>query len=116
LIIAMLAAGARSPSLAAKGLKPQLCSSPLPGVLAQDDETDENEVPNDQIEKYVSVYKAMQRDHSITIDQAAAAQGLTIGQFRQLENRVERDDAALEQARDELQAAARGSPASNPSR
>jgi hypothetical protein len=31
-------------------------------------------------------------------------------QFRQLENRVQRDDAAMQQARDELQAAAQGSP------
>jgi len=81
----------------------------LPPVLSQNDNDDENEVSSDDIKKYVSVYKAMQRNRSLTVDQAAAAQGLTLGQFRQLENRVQRDDAALQQARDELQAAARGS-------
>jgi hypothetical protein len=79
-------------------------------VTAQDEDNDENEVSTDEVEKYVSVYKAMQRNRSLTVNQAASAQGLTLEQFRQLENRVQRDDAALEQARDELQAAARASP------
>jgi len=81
----------------------------------QNDDSDASEVSTGDIEKYVSVYKAMQRNRSLTVDQAAAAQGLTTEQFRQLENRVERDDAALQQARDELQAAAQGSPAPRPS-
>lgn len=80
----------------------------LPEIV-QNDETDQNEVSTDEIQKYVSVYKAMQRNRSLTVDQAAAAQGLTTKQFRELENRVQRDDAALQQARDELQAAAKAS-------
>jgi len=79
-------------------------------VFAQNGDSGENEVSTNDVEKYVSVYKAMQRNRSLTIDQAAAAQGMTTMQFRQLEDRVQRDDAALQQARDELQAAARGSP------
>ena len=79
-------------------------------ILGQNDVADENEVSTDDVEKYVSVYKAMQRNRSLTVNQATAAQGLTIEQFRQLENRVQHDDAALQQARDELQAAAQGSP------
>jgi hypothetical protein len=75
-------------------------------TLGQNDEDEQSEVSTDQIEKYVSVYKAMQRNRSLTVDQAAAQQGLTLQQFRELENRVQRDDAALQQARDELQAAA----------
>jgi hypothetical protein len=88
----------------------QLRTSRLPPVVGQNEDADENEVSTDEVEKYVSVYKAMQRNRSLTVDQAAAAQGLTIEQFRQLENRVQRDDAALQQARDELQAAAQRSP------
>jgi hypothetical protein len=88
--------------------------SRLPPMLSQDDDDDdETEVSANEIEKYVSVYKAMQRNRSLTVEQAAAAQGLTLEQFRQLENRVQRDDAALQQARDELQAAAQGSPTPN---
>lgn len=75
-------------------------------VIAQDADTDEREVSTDEVEKYVSVYKAMQHNRNMTVDQAAAAQGLSTKQFRELENRVQRDDAALQQARDELQAAA----------
>jgi hypothetical protein len=81
-------------------------------VLGQKTDADENEVSTEEVEKYVSVYKAMQRNRSLTVDQAAAAKGLTLEQFRHLEDRVQRDDAALQQARDELQAAARSSPAS----
>ena len=80
-------------------------------MFAQNGEADENEVSTGEVEKYVSVYKAMQRNRSMTVDQAAAAQGLSTKQFRELENRVQRDDAALQQARDELQAAAQASPA-----
>jgi hypothetical protein len=78
-----------------------------PQLLVQNRDADQNEISTDQIEKYVSVYKAMQRNRSLTVDQAAAQQGLTVEQFRDLENRVQRDDAALQQARDELQAAAK---------
>jgi hypothetical protein len=81
----------------------------MPPIIGQNVGADENEVSTDEVEKYVSVYKAMQRNRSLTVNQATAAQGLTIQQFRQLENRVQRDDAALQQARDELQAAAQGS-------
>jgi hypothetical protein len=92
---------------------PRRSTNALVQVIGQDDESDENEVSTDDIEKYVSVYKAMQRKRTLTVDQAAAAQGLTTEQFRQLENRIERDDAALQQARDELEAAAKASPAAN---
>jgi hypothetical protein len=76
-------------------------------LIAQDDnDSDEIEVSPGDIERYVAVYKAMQRDRTLTVDQAATQNGLTLQTFRDLESRVERDDAALERARDELQAAA----------
>jgi HAMP domain-containing protein len=82
--------------------------------LAQnDDQGDDAEVPTAQVEKYVAVYKAMQRNRNLTIEKAAASQGMTVRQFRELENRVQRDDAALQHARDELQAAAARAPASS---
>ncbi len=86
-------------------------------LIAQDDnDSDEIEVPPGDIEKYVAVYKAMQRDRTLTVDQAATQNGLTLQTFRDLESRVERDDAALQRARDELQAAAvQASPLGQPS-
>ena len=57
----------------------------------------------------------MQRDRTLTVDQAATQNGLTLQAFRDLKSRVERDDAALQRARDELQAAAvQASPAGRP--
>jgi hypothetical protein len=49
-------------------------------------------VSSGEIKKYVAVYIAMQRNHSLTIEQAAAAQGLTVAAFRELEQRIERDE------------------------
>jgi hypothetical protein len=91
---------------------------PIPSVranpprLAQNDEGDTSEVAPGQVEKYVAVYRAMQRDHGLTVEQAALQQGLTLQAFRQLENRIERDEAAREQARRQLQAAAANESAS----
>jgi hypothetical protein len=53
----------------------------------------------EQIEKYVAVYRAMQRNHNLTIEQAAAAQGLTVAAFRELEQRIENDELARDHAR-----------------
>jgi hypothetical protein len=57
-----------------------------------------------QIEKYVAVYRAMQRDHNLTIEKAVAAQGLTVHDFRDLESRIESDDLARDDARNALAA------------
>lgn len=87
-----------------------IANSP-PLLIGQDDSgSDEGEVPPQDVKKYVDVYKAMQRNHSLTVEQAAASQGMTLQAFRDLENRVQRDDSALQHARDELQAAAHKEP------
>ncbi len=79
--------------------------------LAQDEgEENEAEVPPAEVEKYIEVYKAMQRNHSLTVEQAAAAQGLTLKAFRDIEGRIERNDSLREQVRDALKAAAKASP------
>jgi hypothetical protein len=44
----------------------------------------------------------MQRDHNLTVEQAAAAQGLTVAAFRELEQRIEHNEVARDQARQAL--------------
>ena len=80
-------------------------------MLAQDqddddtgDSTADKGASPDEIQKYVAVYRAMQRNHSMTIEQAAASQGLTVGAFRDLERRIESDDLARDDARRALAA------------
>jgi len=83
-------------------------------VVAQADEktqTDE-QVSSDEIKKYVAVYIAMQRNHSLTVEQAAAAQGLTVAAFRQLEQRIEHDEIARDKARQALVKGAQQTPPS----
>jgi len=89
-------------------------------MLAQDDDdsgdvTADKGASPDQIERYVAVYRAMQRNHSMTVDQAAASQGLSVGAFRDLERRIESDDLARDDARRALAApAGSATPTSTP--
>jgi hypothetical protein len=79
-------------------------------TLAQDnsdgDTTAEKGASPEQIEKYVAVYRAMQRNHSMTVEQAAAAQGMTVSAFRQLEQSISSDDLSRDAARRALAAPA----------
>jgi hypothetical protein len=73
-----------------------------PGAAGQDDK----DVPTSQVDKYISVYESMQKDHNLTVDQATSKQGLTVAQFRALENKIEADDALRERVRKALRHAA----------
>ena len=103
----------RAPILAAASSWPPIATTRSGSfTIAQDDSGwDESEVSPDQVDKYVAVYKAMNRDRRLTVEQAAASQGMTVQAFRELENRIQRDDSALQHARDELQRAALSSTA-----
>jgi hypothetical protein len=111
-LLAVLSGFAFIPHAAMGACSPNRIAAP---ILAQDEDAgDENEVPPAEIDKYIEVYKATQRDHSLTVEQAAAQQGLTLEAFRQLENKIEQDDSAREHVRDALQAAATKSPSPTP--
>ncbi len=68
---------------------------------------DDTDVPPKQMEKYIAAYIAMQKDRSLTAEQAASRQGLTLKQFRAIEERVERNDQLRERVRDALSEAAK---------
>jgi hypothetical protein len=70
------------------------------------DEDDDKDVPPVQVDKYVSVYRSMQKDHGLTVEQAASKQGMTVTQFRSLEDKIERDDTLRERVRTALRKAA----------
>lgn len=72
-------------------------------MMAQDDDDSANdEVPPDQVDKYVAVYQAMQHDRALTVDQATAQQHLTVEQFRGIEAKIERDGVLRERVRRDL--------------
>jgi hypothetical protein len=83
---------------------------PVPAFVQNSHTGDDTEIPSAQVEKYVAVYKDMQRNHSLTVEKAAAKEGLSIGEFRRLEQKIERDNSARERVRTELQAAAAETP------
>lgn len=71
--------------------------------VAQDEANeDDKDVPTSQVDKYINVYQAMQKDHGLTVEQAASKQGLTVAQFRDLEGKIERNDTLRERVRKAL--------------
>jgi hypothetical protein len=79
--------------------------------LVQDEGVgDETDVPPQDVDKYIKVYQAMQHNRNLTVEQAAAAQGLSVSAFRSLEDRIERNDALREHVRDALKPQASPSP------
>jgi len=88
---------------------PRLAAEPTAAPVAQDDSNDEDDdkdVATSQVDKYISVYEAMQKDHSLTVEEAASKQGLTVAEFRSLENKIENDDTLRERVRKALRHAA----------
>jgi hypothetical protein len=103
--VRLLAAPGRLQTLPAWNINQQnLASQDLTQQnLTQDDEDSETpEVPPAQVEQYVKVYQSMQQNRSLTVDQAAAAQHLTVDQFRDIETRIEKDGVLRERVRREL--------------
>jgi hypothetical protein len=86
-------------------------------VLAQDDDDngDEEPIPTDQVDKYIAVYSAMQKNHSLSVEQAASKQGLSVDDFRSLEDKIERNPVVHQRVLDALKASATGKPASSTS-
>lgn len=86
-------------------------SIPAAVQLVQDEGGgDETDVPPQDVDKYIKVYQAMQHNRSLTVEQAAGAQGLSVSAFRSLEDRIERNDALREHVRDALKPQAAPSP------
>ena len=81
----------------------QLAAEPATAP-APPEETDEDDkdVPTSQVDKYISVYESMQKDHNLTVEQATSKQGLTVAQFRSIEGKIERDDTLRERVRKAL--------------
>jgi hypothetical protein len=82
----------------------ELSNSPLSGLQfsQDDDDSDSQEVAPAQVEKYVKVYQAMQRDRTLTVEQATAQQHLSVQEFRDIEGKIERDGVLRERVRREL--------------
>ena len=73
-----------------------------PAPPSETDEEDDKDVPTSQVDKYISVYESMQKDHNLTVEQATSKQGLTVAQFREIEGKIERDDTLRERVRKAL--------------
>lgn len=68
----------------------------------QGDSGPDDSVSPKQVQMYVAVYRAMQHDHSLTVEQACSRQGLTVSAFRDIEQKIEHDDQLHDRVLDEL--------------
>jgi hypothetical protein len=85
-------------------------------MLAQDDSIpDEDAVPTDQVDKYIAVYSAMQKNHGLSVADAASKQGLTVDEFRTLEDKIERNPTVHQRVLDALKASSAGGRATSAS-
>jgi hypothetical protein len=80
--------------------------SPLAQADTDSGDDDDKDIPPAQVDKYINVNLAMQKNHSLTVEQAASQQGMTVAQFRTLEGKIERDDTLRERVRTALRKAA----------
>jgi hypothetical protein len=79
-------------------------------LVQEEGPADDIDVPPQDVDKYIKVYQAMQHNRNLTVEQAAAVQGLSVSAFRSLEDRIERNDALREHVRDALKPQASPSP------
>ena len=78
-------------------------------MAQDDDDSGDSDIAPSAVEKYVAIYRDMQQNRSLTAEQAAAKEGLSLAAFRDLEQKIEKDDGARQHVRDELQASAQNS-------
>ena len=113
LVAAMLAASYAELRPHAQGTESRAEEAPAEETPARVTEVD--------LQRYIAVYAAMQADHSLTIEQAVAGQGMTVEDFRSLERRVQKEPQLVTRVREALlerakahAAAALPSPAASP--
>lgn len=114
-IVAALAAAFTAATGAAYASGPAQPSSapshPAAIQFAQAGGEDDTPPPSDQVDKYIAVYSAMQHNHNLTVEQAARKQGLTVAQFRSIEDRIERNPVVHDRVMQALKAASKGAKA-----
>jgi len=110
-----------APAIAASIADSRACPGPAKSlhapILAQDDDDsgDEEPIPTDQVDKYIAVYSAMQKNHGLSVEQAASKQGLSVDEFRTLEDKIEQNPVVHQRVLDALKASATGKPANSAS-
>jgi hypothetical protein len=94
------------PSARARSIPASAIASRTRVTQADTDTDDDKDIPPAQVDKYINVNLAMQKNHGLTVEQAASQQGMTVDQFRSLEGKIERDDTLRERVRTALRKAA----------
>ncbi len=77
------------------------------GVPSFSGDHDPWSVTESEFEAYLRVLEAMQANHDVPIEQALEAERLTLDRFRDIEQRVQRNDVLVERTRTSLREKAR---------
>jgi hypothetical protein len=104
--------GALAVGVALSTIRPQAQES----VEEESEESDKNGVSESELQLYISIYGAMQADHSLTLEDALIPHQMSVEQFRDVERRVQRQQGLVDRVRQALleQAKDRSAPPSPP--
>lgn len=69
---------------------------------AAEQEAEASGVAESELALYIEVYSAMQADHDLTIDAALAPRQVTLERFRNIEQRVQKDQRLVDRVRQAL--------------
>lgn len=67
-----------------------------------EEEGRDRRVTDEELEVYIDVYRAMQSDHGLNIEEVLAPRSITLAEFRDLERRVQNDSGKVERVREAL--------------
>jgi hypothetical protein len=78
-------------------------SSPEAVIQAQQsEEIEEPRITEDELELYIDVYRSMQDDRSLKIEEAVERKGITVAEFRAIERRVQLEERLIKRVREAL--------------
>jgi hypothetical protein len=66
------------------------------------EESNTEKVSESDLQMYVKIYKAMQDDHDLTVDEAIKPYHISLDDFRHLERRIQSQPRLVDQVRDAL--------------
>jgi hypothetical protein len=73
-----------------------------PSVVISSSQINETPIAENEIQLYIDVYAEMQRNHDLQIEDALKARGVSVGEFREIERRIQNQSQLVKRVRDAL--------------
>jgi len=73
-----------------------------PPLVVSSPRVEEAPIAEEEIQLYIDVYAEMQRDHDLRIEDVLKARDVSVGEFRELERRIQLQSQLVKRVRDAL--------------